>query len=121
MRGGLPWWLDPHRERGETAARMRNLVKGGGERDYNGFHILLVDATVEPEIESSTILQMDKLGRKFFLCLSMVLSGAAAFLIYLITSSTIYLVISCVFGAVSTMGFNSLDCLSEICAGYLLS
>ena len=35
--------------------------KGGGERDYNGFHILPVDATVEPEIESSTILQMDKL------------------------------------------------------------
>ena len=68
-----------------------------------------------------TIVSMDKLGRKFFLCLSMVLSGAAAFLIYLITSSTIYLVISCVFGAVSTMGFNSLDCLSEICLGYLLS
>jgi len=59
-----------------------------------------------------TIVSMDKLGRKFFLCLSMILSGAAAFLIYLITSSTIYLVISCVFGAVSTMGFNSLDCLS---------
>ena len=35
--------------------------KGGGERDYNVFHILPVDATVEPEIESSTILQMDKL------------------------------------------------------------
>ena len=66
---------------------------------------------------------MDKLGRKFFLCLSMILSGAAAFLIYLITSSTIYLVISCVFGAVSTMGFNSLDCLSkaslEFCDGGL--
>ena len=61
-----------------------------------------------------TIVAMDKLGRKFFLCLSMILSGAAAFLIYLITSSTIYLVISCVFGAVSTMGFNSLDCLSEL-------
>ena len=60
-----------------------------------------------------TIVSMDKLGRKFFLCLSMILSGAAAFLIYLITSSTIYLVISCVFGAVSTMGFNSLDCLSK--------
>ena len=60
-----------------------------------------------------TIVCMDKLGRKFFLVLSMILSGAAAFLIYLITSSTIYLVISCVFGAVSTMGFNSLDCLSK--------
>lgn len=58
-----------------------------------------------------TILCMDKLGRKFFLCLSMVLSGASAFLIYLVNSSTMNLVLSCVFGAVSTMGFNSLDCL----------
>ena len=29
-----------------------------------------------------TIVHMDKLGRRFFLCLSMLLSGAAAFLIY---------------------------------------
>ncbi|XP_023330505.1 synaptic vesicle glycoprotein 2B [Eurytemora carolleeae] len=58
-----------------------------------------------------TILCMDKLGRKFFLCLSMVLSGGSAFLIYLVNSTTMNLVLSCVFGAVSTMGFNSLDCL----------
>merc|ERR1712098_81012 len=48
---------------------------------------------------------------KFFLCLSMLLSGSSAFLIYLVNSSTMNLVLSCVFGAVSTMGFNSLDCL----------
>ena len=54
---------------------------------------------------------MDKLGRKFFLCFSMLLSGCSAFLIYLVNSSTMNLVLSCIFGAVSTMGFNSLDCL----------
>lgn len=58
-----------------------------------------------------TIYHMDKLGRKFFLCVSMLLSGGCAFLIYLVNSSTMNLVISCIFGAVSTMGFNSLDCL----------
>lgn len=60
-----------------------------------------------------TILQMDKLGRKFFLVLSMILSGAAAFLIYIVNSDLMNLILSCVFGAVSTMGFNSLDCLSK--------
>ena len=54
---------------------------------------------------------MDKLGRKFFLCISMLLSGCSAFLIYLVNSSTMNLILSCIFGAVSTMGFNSLDCL----------
>lgn len=58
-----------------------------------------------------TIYHMDKLGRKFFLCLSMLLSGCSAFFIYLVNSSSMNLLLSCVFGAVSTMGFNSLDCL----------
>merc|ERR1719397_620660 len=58
-----------------------------------------------------TIFHMDKLGRKFFLCLSMLLSGASAFLIYLVNSANMNLILSCIFGAVSTMGFNSLDCL----------
>eukprot|EP00092_Neocalanus_flemingeri_P039522 GFUD01043036.1.p1 GENE.GFUD01043036.1~~GFUD01043036.1.p1 ORF type:complete len:573 (+),score=163.98 GFUD01043036.1:56-1774(+) len=58
-----------------------------------------------------TILYMDKLGRRFFLCFSMLLSGCSAFLIYLVNSSTMNLILSCIFGAVSTMGFNSLDCL----------
>jgi len=58
-----------------------------------------------------TILHMDKLGRKFFLCFSMFLSGSSAFLIYLVNSSSMNLILSCIFGAVSTMGFNSLDCL----------
>ena len=39
------------------------------------------------------------------------LSGASAFFIYLVKSPTMNLVLSCVFGLVSTMGFNALDCL----------
>lgn len=79
-----------------------------------------------------TIVHMDKLGRKFFLgiklqgcnrgevcfnkalfatVLSMILSGACAFLIYLVTTSFANLLVSCAFGLVSTMGFNALDCL----------
>ena len=60
-----------------------------------------------------TIFHMDKLGRKFFLCFSMILSGGCAFLIYVVKSSVMNLVLSCVFGAVSTMGFNALDCLGR--------
>ena len=58
-----------------------------------------------------TIYHMDKLGRKFFLVISMLLSGCSAFFIYLVNSAAMNLALSCVFGAVSTMGFNSLDCL----------
>ena len=61
-----------------------------------------------------TIFCMDRLGRKFFLCFSMILSGGTAFLIYVVQSSLMNLILSCIFGAVSTMGFNSLDCLGEI-------
>lgn len=46
-----------------------------------------------------------------FAVLSMVLSGGCAFFIYLVTSSTANLLLSCAFGFVSTMGFNALDCL----------
>ncbi len=42
---------------------------------------------------------------------SMVLSGLAAFGVYLVKSSLDNLILACVFGAVSTMGFNALDCL----------
>ncbi|XP_065572428.1 synaptic vesicle glycoprotein 2C-like isoform X1 [Artemia franciscana] len=58
-----------------------------------------------------TMLMMDKLGRKFFLVISMVGSGLCAFGIYLVNSEVVYLIISCLFGAISTMGFNALDCL----------
>merc|ERR1712242_224277 len=58
-----------------------------------------------------TIYHMDKLGRKFFLVISMLLSGCSAVFIYLVNSAAMNLALSCIFGAVSTMGFNSLDCL----------
>ncbi|CAL4100370.1 unnamed protein product, partial [Meganyctiphanes norvegica] len=58
-----------------------------------------------------TIFYIDRLGRKFFLVFSMVLSGLSAFGIYLVKSSLDNLILACVFGAVSTMGFNALDCL----------
>jgi len=58
-----------------------------------------------------TIFHMDKLGRKFFLVFSMVVAGLAAFLIWVIRSPSGNLILSCVFGGVSTMGFNALDCL----------
>lgn len=58
-----------------------------------------------------TIFYMDRLGRKFFLVFSMVLSGFAAFGVYLVKSALDNLILACVFGAVSTMGFNALDCL----------
>lgn len=58
-----------------------------------------------------TIFHMDKLGRKFFLVFSMTISGLAAFSIWLVHDTTGNLILSCIFGAVSTMGFNALDCL----------
>lgn len=41
----------------------------------------------------------------------MVMSGLSAFLIWFDENTTGNLVLSCIFGAVSTMGFNALDCL----------
>jgi len=58
-----------------------------------------------------TIFHMDKLGRKFFLVLSMTLSGLSAFLVYLVRSEMANLLVSILFGLVSTSGFNALDCL----------
>jgi len=58
-----------------------------------------------------TMIHMDKLGRKFFVVFSMVLSGGCVFFIYLVTSKAANLALSCAFGFVSVMGFNALDCL----------
>ena len=57
------------------------------------------------------MVHMDKLGRKFFVVFSMVLSGGCVFFIYLVTSKAANLALSCAFGFVSVMGFNALDCL----------
>ena len=41
----------------------------------------------------------------------MTLSGASAFLVYLVKSEAANLGVSILFGLVSTSGFNALDCL----------
>ena len=47
----------------------------------------------------------------FVAVLSMTLSGLSAFLVYLVKSETANLLVSILFGLVSTSGFNALDCL----------
>lgn len=59
-----------------------------------------------------TIFLMDRIGRRQLLALSMVLSGVSVFFIPLIHDKYENLGISCVFGAVSTVGWNALDVLS---------
>lgn len=59
-----------------------------------------------------TIFLMDRIGRRQLLAISMVLSGVSVFFIPLIHNKYENLGISCVFGAVSTVGWNALDVLS---------
>ncbi|XP_078322723.1 synaptic vesicle glycoprotein 2C-like isoform X2 [Crassostrea virginica] len=59
-----------------------------------------------------TIFLMDQLGRKRLLSSSMVSSGICVFFIPLVRDKWQNLGISCLFGAVSTVGWNSLDVLS---------
>lgn len=47
----------------------------------------------------------------FLSVFSMISSGLSAFAIYFVKNGVTNLVVSCLFGAVSTMGFNALDCL----------
>ncbi|XP_041374930.1 synaptic vesicle glycoprotein 2C-like [Gigantopelta aegis] len=58
-----------------------------------------------------TIFLMDKLGRKLLLSTSMVLSGLIVFFISMVRTNVENVVLSCVFGAVSTIGWNALDVL----------
>ncbi|CAG0915845.1 unnamed protein product [Notodromas monacha] len=58
------------------------------------------------------ILHMDKLGRKFFLVVSMVGAGASVFAVWLVRSQLENLLVSMAFSSVSNMGFNSLNCLA---------
>ena len=43
--------------------------------------------------------------------LSMFISGASAFFIYLVSSQLSNIILSCIFGAVSNLGFNAMYCL----------
>lgn len=58
-----------------------------------------------------TILVMDKVGRKPLLASSMVLAGITVFCLPVVRNKTQNLLISCAFGAVSTVGWNALDVL----------
>lgn len=59
-----------------------------------------------------TIYLMDQLGRKLLLSSSMVASGVCVFFIPLVRDKWQNLGVSCLFGAVSTVGWNALDVLS---------
>ncbi|XP_048769762.1 synaptic vesicle glycoprotein 2C-like [Ostrea edulis] len=59
-----------------------------------------------------TIYLMDQIGRKLLLATSMVGSGVSVFFIPFVRDRWQNLAISCLFGAVSTIGWNSLDVLS---------
>ncbi|XP_045197284.2 synaptic vesicle glycoprotein 2C-like isoform X2 [Mercenaria mercenaria] len=58
-----------------------------------------------------TILIMDKVGRKPLLSTSMVLAGVTVFFLPIVHSKVHNLLISCAFGAVTTVGWNSIDVL----------
>ncbi|XP_076438988.1 synaptic vesicle glycoprotein 2B-like [Babylonia areolata] len=58
-----------------------------------------------------TIACMDRLGRKFLLAGSMVVSGLSVFLLWWVHQRWQNIAMSCLFGAVSTIGFNALDVL----------
>ncbi|ESO98183.1 hypothetical protein LOTGIDRAFT_114670, partial [Lottia gigantea] len=59
-----------------------------------------------------TIFCMDRLGRKYLLASSMLLSGICVFFIWFVRTKVENLIMSCLFGLVSTVGWNSLDVLS---------
>lgn len=54
-------------------------------------------------------LLIDHIGRKTMLAGSMVLSGLSVFFIAILSSSTQSLIFSCIFGAISTIGWDALD------------
>ncbi|XP_076062798.1 synaptic vesicle glycoprotein 2B-like isoform X2 [Oratosquilla oratoria] len=83
----------------------------GDEVNYQALVNILITSIAPLPANVWTIVHMDKFGRKFFLILSMTLAGVSAFGIYLVQTSLHNLILGCIFGAVTTMGFNALDCL----------
>jgi len=59
-----------------------------------------------------TLVHMDKLGRKFFVVIGMMLSGVSVFLIYIVKETWQNLVLSCLFGSVSNLSFSAINCFS---------
>lgn len=97
--------------KGNETVQTSNCNSGDEIVDPQALVNTLITAVAPLPSNLWTIFYMDRLGRKFFLVLSMVLSGGSAFGIYFVKTATDNLILSCVFGAVSTMGFNALDCL----------
>ncbi|XP_052236905.1 synaptic vesicle glycoprotein 2C-like isoform X1 [Dreissena polymorpha] len=58
-----------------------------------------------------TIVMMDRIGRKPLLAISMVISGGTVFLLPVVKTKLQNLLISCMFGAVTTVGWNAIDVL----------
>ncbi|XP_070178141.1 synaptic vesicle glycoprotein 2C-like isoform X2 [Littorina saxatilis] len=58
-----------------------------------------------------TIALMDRIGRKILLASSMVISGLSVFFLWFVHERWQNILMSCIFGAVSTIGFNALDVL----------
>lgn len=58
-----------------------------------------------------TIALMDRIGRKVLLATSMMMSGLSVFFLWFVHERWQNILMSCVFGAVSTVGFNTLDVL----------
>lgn len=58
-----------------------------------------------------TIFLMDKIGRKPLLVISMMAAGVTVFFLPIVHNKIQNLLISCTFGAVSTVGWNALDVL----------
>uniref|UniRef100_X1ZMR5 Major facilitator superfamily (MFS) profile domain-containing protein n=1 Tax=Capitella teleta TaxID=283909 RepID=X1ZMR5_CAPTE len=59
-----------------------------------------------------TLLVIDRIGRKPLLVSSMLISGLSVFFIYLLKTQRDSIIMSCIFGGVSVIGWNTLDVLS---------
>ncbi|GAB1605772.1 vesicle glycoprotein 2C-like isoform X2 [Argonauta hians] len=59
-----------------------------------------------------SVLIVDRIGRTFLLVISMVTSGVSVFLIWFVKTKLQSLVLSCFFGGISVVGWNSLDIIS---------
>jgi len=59
-----------------------------------------------------TFFLIDRVGRKILLSSSMILSGISVFFIWFVTSSSGTLIMSCLFSAISVIGWNVLDVLN---------
>jgi VNT family MFS transporter (synaptic vesicle glycoprotein 2) len=58
-----------------------------------------------------SLRQKNKVAHRFYFINFFIESYSPETPVFVVNSATMNLVLSCIFGAVSTMGFNSLDCL----------